>query len=256
MNVKRRSRRRNFKKRTYRKPRRVTNSVKKYVKRTLRANIENKIRYELFDLSPIFPTIGTTIGDTSVPIRLMPTIAQSGGQSGRIGNEITLTRFRVKGVVHANPTQTYPELVKVIIFSRKRINDMNTSVGIQTYSRFLQMGNSATNYNDTIDTFMLPFNRDVVKIHDVRTFKIGNATHSGIPANNDYSTDKLFNMDCLKGTKHRFKLRYDDLENANLPQNFERWIVAIAVRPNGVAHTAEVNDCNYSFAVDVQYEDA
>lgn len=254
------SRRKNAR-RTFKKPRRrprrtmrVSKTIKRYVKRTIASNIEDKRQHVRYDLRPIFPTIGVTTSTDSEAIALMPGIAPGGTVDDRIGNRVKLKSLRVRGIVHSN-TSDYPNLVKVIIFSRKRIRDMNTGLGTATFGRFLQLGGSATNYDDTIDTFMLPFNKDVITVHDVRTFKIANHSTTSGGSNNDYSTDRMFNMDALKGTKHNFNLVYDDAQNTNLPQNFERWIVAVAVRPGGQTHTAGVNDCNYSFAVDAVWED-
>lgn len=233
----------------------VPRYIRDYVSNSIFRSEETKLTRNVNDQRPIFPTIGTNLSTESVPVPLLPQIGNSGGQAGRIGNKIMITKLRVRGVVHSNPQMISPNLVKVIIFSRKFIQNENDPIGAATYNRFLQDGNSAINYTDTIDDFMLPFNRNVITVHDVRTFKVGPAVTGAPVANNDYSLDPLFSMDALKGTNHRVEVNYDDQENNNKPYGFERWIVAVSVRPDGTPHTGGVNEANYSWAVECEYKE-
>lgn len=160
-------------------------------------------------------------------------IGKGTGQSDRVGNEIMTKRLNYKGIIYPypvgtyNPTPVIPTEIKCVIFSlRPGIADQTkdsvlnilTTGGTTNSGEFFQDGNgstgivtntSITNISDMIKTF----NRDVITVHKVRTFKLGGQyaqtgtyASGGVnygggasnPGQNDFNYNVKFNMNLTK----------------------------------------------------------
>lgn len=241
------------KSRTYKK-----RSFVKSVKKVINSQIESKVDSDYGSnlalncattlLSPTFYAMHPTPSSTST------------GQSGRIGNEITVTGAVVRGRINClpynattNPFES-PIIVKMWLCRRK-----NSSVGINgnptlaQFNQFFQAGSTTNGFGNGILDILFQVNRDywtVVGQKQIQVQPWGLTTSTGIGG----GSEKVSVPFSFSFAKHLGKLKYND--SGTDPTNKELFLVFQTVYSNGVTPPSGVTMAEVHFDTEYIYKDA
>lgn len=235
------SRRRSYKRRSI-KSRYRRKGYKSYVKRAIAKTEEIKrAHWVVYNAD-----INSNITDGNC-VTLMPQITQDSSQSGRIGNQINIKRVILRMNALPFPTSAYGDLIQqydMYIFKNRTsnvptANDMN---------RFLQSGNTATDYDGTNLRSMYSVNKDRFDLKSHKVFNMSNVYTTQNQTGFSGPRYKRITMDITRFFKKR--LRWDD-SNIAIPTNDNLWIVIGGNYPqnDGLAGTQHMADYN----LDVEY---
>lgn len=245
------------KKRFSKKPK-VSQTIKKYVKKAIHTNIENKMFTGYNSNQPI-----STVNGSNVPqyVSLAPAIALGMTVQNRIGNEIRIVKGQARIVVNLLPyallsnTAIVPLLVRVIFFSLKQ---SNTNALTSTFTNnFWQVGSTSVGPQGNILDMLYTPNKELMTVYKDTKFRIGASyvtstspvTSNGYYDNSPMTKSLTFNW----GKYFKRKIKYDDTStvsvNANLFAIF--FCVAADGSTSGAQVSAEYHHVNY-----VEYEDA
>lgn len=238
----------------------VPQATKKYVKRMIHSNIENKVLIS----GDRNNNISAAQGTNSIPtfIQLVPTLGTGATNSLRNGNTITVKKSYIVGSVNmlpynsvTNPLST-PTCVKMWLCRRKNSNIAVSSVPTSTdFNYWFETSNGSTNFlGDIRDTFSSP-NKDYWTILGQRTmtFSTANAggfTTGGLNSPTAY-VSKRFSFPL---TKHLGKLLYND-SSSSFPTNKELFLVFQAVLCDGTS-SSTLQLAEFHYHIRHEYEDA
>ena len=198
-------RKRTFKKRTIKKTKGVSVAIKKYVKKTLHTEIENKsvqINYSTsfgnvsespeFNAYPMCPQAGYW------------SIAQSVGQGGRVGNVIKPIKVFLNYILRPTPydvtVNAFPqpcEVQMMLGYVKPTPSSVPTAGDV---SQLFQSGSSITAPVGTLRDIISIVNTDYWVIKKRWTHKIGYSSASGLGSNgaNQYFANNDFKMNVVK----------------------------------------------------------
>lgn len=235
--------------------------IKRYVKATIARQAEEKIVQYENTQTPVVEISSSTasyyVENLSTPFQ----ISQGTSQAERIGNEIVLKSFVLRGYflpVLAGSAPSFDGcLLKLYIGYRK-----DYSVITPSLTNLYQSGASSAAPQGTIYDMITPVNNDTYKIIYQRTFKLSpsNAATTPIVAlpNNDFSLVRTFAVDlCKHGLKNR-KIKYNDVATPPfdaLINNLYMWCVA--TRNDGQAITTNNGPSlyNINFTSTIKFTD-
>lgn len=252
----------------------VSTSVKDYVKQELHREIENKdspvsstafsvYNYlnnttnfgvnNLFALTPYDGTLG-------------PSITQSGGQAGRIGNKIRPVKnifnmylFNAGYDATTNPNPE-PQMLRFIVFSPRgcqTVAEIRTSFGAD----FFQLGDTSGAMLGNTNDLMKKVNQDKYIVYKDWTQRIGFSTSTAAGGvmyglsynNNDFPLVYKRKLDITKYTPK--VIHFND--NTAIPTAKSLWMVVIAVNHGNVAaYAVDKFQLRMTYQHDFQYEDA
>jgi len=141
----------------------VSYKIKKYVKRELARNVENKLKD-----TEIGPKVVNNLITDSTVVNLLPQIQQGTTQSTRIGNKIKVKNFWLRlsitlapiaGII-ANPLPTY---IDVYLFKTKYQNNWDGALSSTDMTEFLQNDSSAQSYSGAVLDGLRQLNTDLFK---------------------------------------------------------------------------------------------
>jgi len=247
----------------------VSVAVKKYVKKTLHTQIENKVANVIDDI-----TIGSWFGDVNLNVRpLMPIaqgtppggihIDQGVGQSDRVGNTIRTRKLIFRYIMTPLPQDStitpYNIPQEVRIFFGYLKNQRLTFPDVSTFNNLFQFGNTDTSPFNNLWDMTLPVNNDLFTVVKQVRHKVGNSVYTdfqGIKPYNYYSNND-FKMNCMRSidlTKYLNKvLKFNDT-TGTCDSGLYVWFIAVnADGTQSIFNTATVR-CQYS--IEYQYEDA
>lgn len=248
-----------YKRKPYRKSKMtkgVSLAVKRFVKRTVHRNIENKSM--VFYGANI--NINTAQATTPIALNCIPTQSVGTSNSTRIGNEITLVKSYVKGYVNllpinsvSNPVQA-PLWVRIWLASSKTINT-NLISSTDVASSFFNTGASVSGFQGTMLDMLLPINKDSWTVHAVKTFRLGltgayNSSAVGIAYPDNSNMSKSFYFDLRKFLKS--PLKYND--GTSVCTNKNMFLIFQAVNADGSA--SAITPAEYHYTMEHIYEDA
>jgi len=232
------------KKRSYKKRGGVSVATKRYIKRTIHSQIENKI--ESADTQNGF--ISSYYASTSLfTLTCIPytAIVQGLGQGDRIGNVIKtrscFMNYSIAPYQYDAVFNPIPRPCIVMVFFGKLKNSKPTAPTSSDYAKLYQTGNSSIGPYSTPLDLIKAFNKDYFTIYKVFQHKLGFAinTNSGANvasasyANNDF---KLMITNKVNLTKMCPKtLKFND--TTNTPTNDGLYMWALTVNADGVATT-------------------
>lgn len=150
------------------------------------------------------------------------TLPQGAAQQQRIGNQIRLKRWIIKGLLHppSNVSQTFLantfQGYVTIYFGRLLTNEELTN----TLTDLYENGNSSQTPAGTMAQIFKTINKDKYKVYYQKTFKLAPAMtqpsvgqSSTLLANNDFSLVRTFGFDVTKYICKNSIIKYNDSNN-------------------------------------------
>jgi len=253
-----------------RKPRTKTVSVavKKYVKRTLNANIENKCIQ--INGGAGFGAYNATFPNSILnaypmaPLNTYWSISQGVGQGNRIGNKITTRKIYLNYVLNPraydatfNPTPTPMEIQLFLGYVKNSPGFLPASLDV---ARIFQNGGSAASPAGTLRDLITPVNSDYWVIKKRWTHKVGFAEAQGQGnvgasqyfTNNDFKLNQVRRLDI---TKYLPKIiTFDDTSVSTTSKNL--FFMYQAVGALGTPLASNALPTQMDFWVDFHFEDA
>jgi hypothetical protein len=242
---------------------RVSNAVKKYVKRSIHTNLENKIAN--------VTSSGNTITSYGVNSNLFvvsccpySAISQGTGQGARIGNEIKTRacyfNFVLRPAPYSASNNPIPIPQIVMIFFGKVKNSRALQPVNSDFAKLFQTGNtSQAPYSNTLD-LIATLNKDWFTIYKTLQFKIGYAQTDAVAGsnsafeyyqNNDYKFNAVRKLNITKMMPKTFKFN----DTTSQPTNDGLWMWAMCVPADG-SNGASAIPISMDFNMTYVYEDA
>lgn len=244
----------------------INKAVKLYVKKATAIKAENKMCATSNNYMPIVQAGINTILSTAV-YNISPTIVQSVGVNGRIGNKVNLKSVYLRGclqlanLISNSGIPAWPGQYLIRLFVGK-LKDGIQSPSTAEMALLLRSGSSTYAFDSTVGlSLSRPVNKDYFTILSSKVYKIGissiitgtQSVYGGIN-NNDYKLNHLIKMNLTKGFKKN--LVFQEGVNNNQPINTSLFIWAGACDPlfSANGHQQDpVVALNYD--IEYQYED-
>jgi len=231
----------------------VSYKIKKYVKRELARNVENKLKDT--EIGP--KTVSNIISDTTV-VNLLPQIQQGTTQSTRIGNKIkvkniwlrlSITLIPISSII-ANPLPTY---VDVYIFKTKYQNNWDGALSTTDMTEFLQNDSSAASYSGAVLDGLRQVNTDLFKccIHKRITLFNPNTAVATYGATSSINPNKCLYFNLTKFLKKNWLFE----DSVGTCTNDNLYLVVGTTQSDGVS-TGASTTASYYAMTQVSYEDA
>lgn len=262
-----------YKKRTTKRNAKPSLAVKRYVKRAIHSQIENKgqaqsVAKTMSNISNLanFQTGNMFQLTPSVATNYLYTIQQGQGAGNRIANQIKLRKAIFKFIMYpqgynltSNPV---PKPIDVIMYivSGKRSVVCNTCADLATIlnTNCYKLGSSSSAMLGNLYDVVSYINSDVLQLHYKRIFKLGASNgqlQTGALAsqsNNDY---KYNQQATINVTKYLPKtLTFDDTNNSSTSKQV--FAIFCPVWADGTGMASTVFPCSIFASIDVTYEDA
>lgn len=243
----------------------VSLAVKKYVKRSIHANVENKRA-----LSEGSFSVGSIASSTTLNARpLTPAsgfinIVQGIGQGDRIGNKCKTLKAMFRYTLNAlpydltnNPLPTPSEVMIIFGYVKQTPTIVPTATNI---NNLFQNGNTSSAPQGDIGDLIQPINNDYWVIKKIVKHKIGTAAVEGTGsqankqffANNDYKFNVVRSLNIT--SMYPKSLVWNDV--GTFIQNAGLFVMIQAVRADGTVSPATQTSVFFNYALDLTYEDA
>lgn len=234
----------------------VPYQVKTYVKRVLSKAAEDKFQclaqpYQ----SPIFqyPASSTVLEWTCPPlIEPFDNVTQGVGQGSRVGNEITLKKWVIRGNLVQNSDKIVADetigsntlYIDVYIGYRKDYEPITPLL-----TNLYQSGNNAYSPLGQFTDLQHWINKDEYTVLWHRRYKMGNNSN-----NNDFSFAKQFSVDLCKHGFKNHKVHYTDagvVQDAKL-QALTLWTVAANANGTDITGAAQAYEQESQYVINYQ----
>lgn len=251
-------------------------AIKRYVKRELSRNIENKMHQAALEMdvktiladgstsnefAGLFPITPYTA--TGAPIGSTISLVHGTGQATRIGNVVRTKRAVLKGVLfpspgnsQVNPTPKPMEVCMWIFKLKNRFfgDEINYAQSVFN-SDFFQDNASSSGASGGLIDIVRATNSDVVQVLYKRVFKIAYAagTNSGNVSNNDFAYNRKFSIDVTKYIPKVIKFN----DNDDSPSITHTYCMIAPYNADGTLYTNQsytVAECHWQLSY--TYEDA
>lgn len=238
--------------RRYSRRPRVSKTVKRYVKRAIHTQIENKIH--------VGYAANQTLTNAATPTALyaLPNPPQGTAVNQRIGQVIRLRNSNIKMIFNVLPfnavTNPIPttQLVKVWLVSCKGVN--TNSIGATSIStNFFEAtgGTSVGPQQNTLDQ-LLSVNTDAWTVYQTRQFKLGAASNSTPIGNTGYfDNSPMTKTITFNINKYVKMLKFD---STSVPNNRNLFIVMMSCNADG--STSGSQAVEYHYSARWEFEDA
>lgn len=201
-------------------------------------------------------------------IQILPSIAQSVLDNGRVGDQIRGQNLRVKGFIRLNVNEVadstkLPQVaVRLMCLSLKNVSNW-TNVGATAapLSSLLKKGGTTTNFSGVLSDLHAPINRDLFTVHKDMKFYLKQDYINGIGASipsqylsQDISkTIKFFNFN----VKCKKLMKYDaGISSGLYPTNFAPFMVLGYSYLDGSAADTLSTNLGLNYDSTFSYEDA
>jgi len=250
------------KKRAYRKPMRksgktsVSPAIKKYVKRVVNGNTENKIWVR----QATNVSLNTaTAAATPTNISCLPEPSQGSGDGDRIGAKINCKKSYIRGFVNLQPydavtnSASCPIYVKMWLFSIKYVNTNTLSAAALVASDFFKTTNSNTGFNGTMRDMTLEPNNDIITVYKTKTVRLGTTSYtSGVGQTSSWMDNSPMSAPFYFNTSKIIKtLKFNESTTYATNKNLFLAFQAISCSSASTITPAEFHYNNY-----VSFEDA
>jgi len=255
-------------KRVYKRPvRKVSSSIKTYVKKALDNRIENKEiclqgTKELGTEMKIYQYFVATITTSSLAT-LNPIIVQSVAENGRIANSVKVKNAYMRACLVYAPTALdtrqplQPGQYQVRLFIGKLKNSISAPTNTD-FDKLLRAGSTVYPFNSA-DCLSLcrTVNTEFWTIYYDKIHKVGQAggttnTTTGLP-NNDYTLSKYLKINCTK--MYKKQLSFMDT-SINTPTNCGLYMFAGIVDSMGSGNSSVNPFVLLNYDLEISYEDA
>lgn len=260
-------------KKSVRKTRSVALSVKRYVKRAIHSQIENK-SYSTEQADTLSNPANPVAFQAGNIIQLTPsnatnsayTIVQNVGQGGRIGNAIHLRKATFKCIMYpqqynvtSNPTPK-PLDVCIYIFSIKQGICGATVADAWTRfnTDFFGNGNSSNGTLNNLYDAVSDVNSDVVHLYYKRIVKLGASAAqlqtggSAALSNNDYKYNQMLRIPITKYLPK--KITFNDTDNNSTSKQV--YLLVCPYNADGTTQPSTTLSLSMFWGIDLIYEDA
>jgi len=252
LNKKRATKKRNY------KVRGVTSAVKRYVKRTIHSNIENKTatKNSVGNIVTSYAQDSALGCDSLIPYLSM---TQQFSQNARIGNQIRIRKcllsysLRPNGIISVTNPNPVPQ--EVMLYFGKVKNAKPQKPISSDFAKMFQLGSTTFPFQSNLSDMFMEVNKDYFTIVKQIRHKIGAASIAAVSGtaaypNNDY---KLNVIKKLNLTQHCPKMiRFND--NTPEPTNDGLWFWIEAVAADGTANS--LRPVIFDYQITVEFEDA
>lgn len=199
----------NKKRPAYKKRSSVSNNIKRYVKRTLHSQIENKI-IQTYVPNQTLASCLVTPGLLTFSMIPYTAMTQNVGQSGRIGNKIKTMKCTLKYVITPYPYSVTlnpnPRPHNVVIMIGKVKNAKALTPTAADFQSLYQFGAASAPPQGTLGDLVLPINKDYFTVYKTFIHKVGfeSFNNAGVSpnfqhyANNDYKLNIIGSVDVTK----------------------------------------------------------
>lgn len=235
----------------------VSGAVKRYVKKIIHSNIENKTKMNYAANQTI--TTGDSVTST---YPLLMNIVQGTGEADRIGNSIKCVKGQMKVCVNLKPYSTtsnpnaQPTWVRVMVLRDLRTTGQLATMDATAWGNLFRTNNTTVGIQgNPLDT-VLGINTDFFRVCYNSVFKLGIGNHISGPTNPSSYFDnspaaKQLTINWGKFCKKQLKFT----EGINYPSNDNLYIVFTACAADGTASSTkdliEIHYANYQ-----HFEDA
>lgn len=242
-------------------------AVAQIAQKVVNKNIEDKVMYQANSESALI-NFNSTISSTGDYLQLIPNCSSNTEENGRVGDELTIKKFEVKGYIRFNPVfnqlTSDPKAcqvgVRMMILSLKKATswDLVTS-SASPLNSLLRRGGTTVGFSGQIADLTNDINTDLFTVHHNKVFYlsqqfIGNSSATGwfSAEIKDQIRFFKFSMKC----KNK-KLQYDDDTNSGLlPTNYAPFMLLGYSYLNG--STADTVSTNLGLQMQsyIYYQDA
>ena len=228
----------------------ISNAIKSYVRKSIHRNVENK-------MITTYASNNSVTGPQFI-LPLTPLISQGTGESGRIGNKITLLSANLSFVLNLTPYNlTTNPYASPVMFRWMLITQVNSNGSVLSLSNFFQVNNSSVSIQGNHLDLLLKVNEELFKVHKQGQFRLGASSNSTtFPASSSVAMEasKFSIQKRIYFNKYLHKkIEYDD--TTVTPTNTNLWFLLFPVYANGSTNSAYVN-ANISYVYTHTYEDA
>lgn len=250
------------KKRTYKKRSMVSNTIKRYVNRTIHSNIENKcnqisVSQERLTTYAVVPGLLT--------LSMIPyTVINNGNEQGqRLGNMIKTRKcmfsFCLHQAAYNASTNASPEPQDIIMMFGKVKNARPQLPIAADFAKLYQNGNSFRAPASTTQDHTFEVNKDFFTVYKRLKFKVGTAEVFGngaqgtkqYLANNDYKLNITKKINLTKFCPKTVKFN----DTTAQPTNDGLWCWIYTVNADG-SFTAQNSPALIDYTIYYEYEDA
>lgn len=239
----------------------VSSRIKKYVKRELHRNAENKAKIDygannaVLIAQPSSCTRGLIIG-----------ASQGNDAQTRSGNQIKITKGILRAVFNllpyngtSNPAPL-PVWVKLWVVRDLRVSGQLSTMDSTDWGKFLRVGNQAVGFQYNPLDMCMDVNKDLFRVCWSKTFKLGCASGlftTNVPMNSSSYFDnspmaKQITINWGKFCKKQ--LKFDD-NNSALPANDNLYLVIQACGADGTSTSTNQALIEYHFTNIQEFED-
>lgn len=234
----------------------VSTRIKRYVKRELHRNLENKERVNYASNQSIITSDATTC---TYP--LLVATGNSTNEDGRLGNQFKVVKGQLKMCINLKnydaTTNPYPVPVWVKIWI---IRDMVTQSQQATlpsgiYNNFFRAGATTYSFGGTPLDIVSETNKEFFRVLSTRTFKLGTSYPGNNGGANWYSDNspmcKYLTINWGKWCKKQIKCS----DGSSYPTNHNLYIVFQAVNADGTSCSGKTM-VEWHYTNLMQFEDA
>lgn len=206
-------------------------------------------------------------------LQVVPNIAQSVADNGRIGDQIRSQRLNIRGYLKLNinaasgtagDSTTLPNVIArlMVVSIKSRSNYADASAGVGFLSTLLKKGGTTVGFTGLLSDINAPINRDVFTVHADRKFYLNqdyvNAIGASVPsqylAQNIKNTVKFFNINVKCKNK---LLKYDeDVAGGTQPTNFAPMLLLGYSYLDGSSPDTLSTNLGMQYITTLSYEDA
>lgn len=238
-------------------------SVKKAMKSLL--EVKNSGIRGGFDILPFNGGNMAAVDSTNI-IAFDPIINQGTGESGRVGNVITMVSCKMRYLITLNPSiggaSTIPTIVRMIWFYDRE--DTNNLPSPYSNANFIDAGNTSQQFSGSLTDLFYRYNTDRYRIFGVRDHKLGfannevNAAAGSQVALSQYfqnNDSKMFfkgSIDCSKWIIKRQKFN----DNLGLSMTRKLYCLVLVVSQTGIGLLASAPQNKINYEIDFKYTDA
>lgn len=236
----------------------VSSRIKKYVKKQIHRNIENK---EMGNYAANTYITSGDIASGSMP--LIPAVAQGTNEEQRIGNSIRVVKGTFKAVYNLLPYNTttnngpLPAWVKVWLVRDLRTTGEASQFPSSSYNNFFRAGSTGYSFNGNPLDICSEVNKDILRVLTTRTFKLGvtaSITQTPIYGQSFLDNSPMSKTITINWGKYVKKALKFDEEN-NLTTNCNLYLVTQAVYADGTPSNGK-NIIEQHYTNIMHFEDA
>lgn len=219
--------------------RKVPKTIKRYIKKEIHRNIENKEKMNYAANQSI------TCGDAvTMTYPLLMNIVQGTGDDQRVGNQIRTVKGQYKVCVNLKPydattnPNAQPTWVKCWVVKDLKNTGQLSTMDSTAFSNFFRINGSTAGFQSNCLDINFEVNKDYFRVLYQKTFRLGvtSAFNAGIPVNaNSYFDNSImahhFTINWGKWCKKQLKFN----DNTGYAQNDNLYIVFQAVPCDGTS---------------------